>query len=226
MERRTENKIVLIVRRTRLDELISRFNTEAQARFQVEHMGADFRDYQAEDRTYKQAVRHAENILSRHGRVQVVDRTFVPNFIFGGRDTVVALGQDGLVANVLKYLTGQLLLGVNPDPQRGGGALLPFAVPDLDLLMPEVFSGKRPVADVTMAQATLNPAQAICAVNDSFIGPRTHTSARYTIAPLTAQRAILPAGSLSPRGSVPRGGSAAYLLVLPESLLLCRPGLS
>ena len=53
MERLTENKIVLIVRRTRLDELIARFNTEDQARFYVEHLGADFSDYQAEDRTYK-----------------------------------------------------------------------------------------------------------------------------------------------------------------------------
>ena len=119
MERLTENKIVLIVRRTRLDDLIARFNTEDQARFYVEHLGADFSDYQAEDHTYKHAVREAQGILSRHGRLQVVHRTFVPNFIFGPKDTVVALGQDGLVANVLKYLDGQLLLGVNPDPGAG-----------------------------------------------------------------------------------------------------------
>ena len=83
MERLTENKIVLIVRRTRLDDLIARFNTEDQARFYVEHMGADFADYQAEDRIYKAAVRQAEETLSRHGRLQIVSRVFVPNFIFG-----------------------------------------------------------------------------------------------------------------------------------------------
>ena len=48
MERRTENKVVVVVRRTRLDELIARFNTEAQARFYVEHSGADFSDYQSD----------------------------------------------------------------------------------------------------------------------------------------------------------------------------------
>ena len=181
MERRTENKIVLIVRRTRLDELIARFNTESQARFYVEHLGADFSDYQAEDLTYKHAVREAQDILARHGRLQVVDRAFVPNFIFGPRDTVVALGQDGLVANVLKYLDGQLLVGVNPDPGRWEGVLLPFTNSDLDLVMPEVFTEKRPVRDVTMAQARLNTGETLCAVNDLFIGPRTHTSARYTI---------------------------------------------
>ncbi len=181
MDRRTENKIVVVVRRTRLDELISRFNTEDQARFYVEHLGADFSDYQTEARIYKQVVRDAENILSHHGRVQVVDRVFLPNFIFGTADTVVAIGQDGLVANVLKYLNGQLLIGVNPDAKRWEGVLLPFTLEDLDLVMPEVFAKKRPVADVTMAEARLNNGQCLSAVNDLFIGPRTHTSARYSI---------------------------------------------
>jgi NAD kinase len=181
MERLTENKIVLIVRRTRLDELTARFNTEDQARFYVEHLGADFSDYQAEDRTYKAAVREAEEILSRHGRLQVVSRAFVPNFIFGPKDTIVVLGQDGLVANVMKYLDGQLLLGVNPDPGRWEGVLLPFQVPDLDGLMPEVFAEKRAIRAVTMAEAKLNTGQVLRGVNDLFIGPRTHISARYTI---------------------------------------------
>ena len=181
MERLTENKIVLIVRRTRLDELVARFNTEDQARFYVEHLGADFSDYQTEDRTYKRAVGETESVLSRHGRLQVVDRAFVPNFIFGARDTVVALGQDGLVANVLKYLDGQLLVGVNPDADRWEGVLLPFTIPELDVLLPEVFAGKRPVRIVTMAQAVLNTGETLCGVNDLFIGPRSHTSARYSI---------------------------------------------
>ena len=181
MKRQTENKIVVVVRRTRLDELIARFNTEDQARFYVEHLGADFSDYQTEDQIYKQVVQEAEDLLSRHGRVQIVDRTFVPNFIFGPKDTVVAIGQDGLVANVLKYLDGQLLIGVNPDTKRWEGILLPFTVADLDLIMPEVFTERRPVADVTMAEARLNTGERLSAVNDLFIGPRTHTSARYSI---------------------------------------------
>ncbi len=181
MERRTENKIVLIVRKTRLDELRTRFNTEDQARFYIEHLGADFTDYQVEDRTYKYALREAEHILSQHGRLQTIDRAFVPNFIFGPTDTVVALGQDGLVANILKYLDGQLLVGVNPDIKRWEGILLPFTVADLNRLLPDVFAQKRPVHDVTMAEARLNNGQTLRGVNDLFIGPRSHTSARYTI---------------------------------------------
>lgn len=181
MERSSENKVVLVVRKTRLDDLIARFNTEDQARFYIEHLGADFSDYRNEDRIYKNAVRDASRIISRHGRLQVVDRSFIPNFIFGPHDTVVALGQDGLVANVLKYLEGQVLIGVNPDPKRWEGVLLPFRVADLGTILPEVFAGKRPIREVTMAVARLNNGQSLMGVNDLFIGPRTHTSARYEI---------------------------------------------
>lgn len=179
MEPRTENKIILVVRHTRLDELIARFNTLEQAKFYVEHLSGDFSDYQAEDQLYKRAVHHTEEILSRIGRVQLLDRTFLPNFIFGAKDVVVAVGQDGLVANVLKYLNDQPLIGVNPDPQRWEGVLLPFEVKDLSKILPDVFSSNRILKEVTLAEAKLNTGESICAVNDLFVGPRSHTSARY-----------------------------------------------
>jgi hypothetical protein len=181
MNRLTENKIILITRRTRLDDLISRFNTLDQARFYIEHLGADFSDYIAEDRRYKDWVGAAQQIISKLGRLQVVDRDFVPNFIFGEHDTVVVLGQDGLVANILKYLETQPVLGVNPDPERWEGVLLPFTVPDLNTVLLEVFAAKREIKKVTMAKAILNTGQTLYGVNDFFIGPRTHTSARYSI---------------------------------------------
>jgi NAD kinase len=181
MERTSENKIVLIVRKTRLDELIARFNTESQARFYVEHLGADFSDYKREHETYKAAVQAAQRLLSGVGRLQTVDREFLTNFIFGQNDTVVVLGQDGLVANCLKYLNGQSVVGVNPDPARWEGVLLPFRVPDLPKVIPDVFSRSRPICEVTMAKAELNNGQTLYGVNDLFIGPKSHTSAHYEL---------------------------------------------
>jgi NAD kinase len=177
----TENKIILVVRATRLDELIARFNTREQAKFYIEHLGADFSDYEAEDEQYKFCVRNGKDTLSRLGRLQVVRREFVPNFIFGSGDTIVVLGQDGLVANVLKYLTKQPVLGVNPDPSRWEGVLLPFQVDDLESAVADVFAGKREIRKITMARADLNDGQVLYGVNDLFIGPQSHTSARYAI---------------------------------------------
>jgi hypothetical protein len=86
-----DRKIVLIVRDTRLDELIVRFNTVQQAQFYVEHLGADFGDYLAEQRQYRAAALEAETALRAFGRVQRVDRRYLGNFIFGADDIVVGL---------------------------------------------------------------------------------------------------------------------------------------
>lgn len=177
----SENRIVLVSRRTRLEDLVARFNTLTQARFYVEHLGADFSDYQTEHDRYLGALRSAQRVLGQHGRLHVVDRGFLPNYVFGKRDVVVALGQDGLVANTIKYLADQPLIGVNPDRDRWDGVLLPFQVADLDALIPEVFAGRRPIKEITMAKATLNNGQVLHAVNDFFIGARSHVSARYQI---------------------------------------------
>src|SRR5215468_9924720 len=181
MNRLTENKIVLVTRPTRLAELVIRFNTVSQARFYIEHQGADFSDYLREDETYHRALVEAQKILAQIGRVQTVDRGFLPNFVFAPNDTIVTLGQDGLVANTLKYLDGQPVIGVNPDPARWDGKLLPFQIGDLPKLMPEVVLGKRTTRRVTMAKAALNNGQTLYGVNDLFIGPKTHSSARYLI---------------------------------------------
>lgn len=177
----SENKIILIKRKTRLEELVVRYNTIQQAQFYIERLGADFSDYLSEDFTYRKAVEAAVTELSAAGRLQLLDRQHVPNFIFGERDTVVVLGQDGLVANTLKYLREQPLIGVNPDPQRWDGVLLPFTVKDLRQLVPEVLRSQRQVREVTLARAELNDGQSLYGVNDLFIGRRTHVSARYQL---------------------------------------------
>jgi NAD kinase len=181
MNRLTDNKIVVVTRPTRLAELVIRFNTVSQARFYVEHQGVDFSDYLREDETYHRALAATQTALASIGRVQVVDRGFLPNFVFAPDDTVVTLGQDGLVANTLKYLDGQPVVGVNPDPERWDGRLLPFRVNDLSTVMPEVVSRKRRTRLVTMAKVELNNGQTLCGVNDLFIGPKSHSSARYLL---------------------------------------------
>ena len=174
-------RIVLVVRKTRLEDLVARFNTVEQARFYVQHLGADFGDYELEHRTYQQTVLAAETTLRRFGRLHKLDRGFLPNFLFAPDALVVVLGQDGLVANTLKYLSGQSVIGVNPDPGRWDGVLLPFVVDDLASVTPAAQSGKRALRKVTMARVRLSDGQELHAVNDLFIGPRSHVSARYDI---------------------------------------------
>ena len=181
MNRMTENKIVIIHRKTRLDELVVKYNTLDQARFYVEHLGADFSDYQLEDRKYKEALATVERKLSGLGLVQPLERSYVPSFVFGPNDIVVVVGQDGLVANTLKYLDAQPVVAVNPDPSRWDGVLLPFKVEDVEKITKDLFNHKRLFQEITLARASLTDGQTMYAVNDLFIGPKTHTSARYIL---------------------------------------------
>lgn len=176
-----DRKVVLVTRRTRLEELVTRFHTLAQARFYIEHLGQDFHEYEHEHAAYLAAKQTVLEPLSRLGRFQAIDRGFLPNFIFGDDDIVIALGQDGLVANTMRYLSGHPLIGVNPDPYRNDGVLLPFEPADLSPILKETMRDERPRQIVTMAQATLADGQVLYGVNDVFIGPRSHVSARYEI---------------------------------------------
>lgn len=175
------NKVVLVKRRTRYEELKKRYNTVEQARFYIEHLGADFSDYEREDAAYNFALETVRALVRPLARLQEIDREYLPNMIFGADDIVIALGQDGLVANVMKYLSGQPLIGVNPDSARFDGVLLPFEAGDLEKLLPKVIKGSFSAKSVAMGKAESKDGQVLYAVNDFFVGVGNHTSARYLI---------------------------------------------
>lgn len=176
-----ERRVVLVTRRTRLDNLVARYNTLGQAKFYVEHLGADFSDYVKENEAYAASLSVTVQALQAWGRYQIVDRSLLANFVFAPSDIVVALGQDGLVANTMKYLEGQPLIGLNPEPARWDGVLLPFQPADLVAILPAVAADQRDTRSVTMAEARLSDGQVLRAVNDLFIGPRSHSSALYDL---------------------------------------------
>lgn len=175
------NKVVLIKRRTRYEELKRRYNTVEQAKFYIEHLGADFSDYELEDKLYNKALEDVRNLVRPYARLQEIDREYIPNMIFGANDIVIAVGQDGLVANVMKYLDGQPLIGINPDPARWDGVLLPFEAGDVERVLPTVINGTFNAKNVTMGKVESRDGQVLYAVNDFFVGVTNHTSARYHI---------------------------------------------
>lgn len=177
-----DRKVILIVRSTPLEDLIVKHQTYSQAKFYIEHLGQDIRDYEIEHEAYMKAKESVMAVLENWGRFQVVNRAFLPNFLFGEHDIVVTLGQDGLVANTLKYLAGQPLVGLNPLPSLYDGILLPFHYADFKKILADVAHDKRECQSISMVQADLSDGQKLYAVNDLFIGPKTHTSARYALA--------------------------------------------
>lgn len=175
------DKIVIVTRKTRLEELILRFNTRAQAKFCIEHAGGDFGEYEREDAAYKQALSKVRQGLDLGLKVQLIERELTPTYMFAATDLVVTLGQDGLVANTAKYVDRQPLLGVNPDPERFDGVLLPFLPEQVRAAVTTVLRGSYRAREVTLAEVRLDDGQRLLAFNDLFVGAASHVSARYRI---------------------------------------------
>ncbi|MBQ0533057.1 sugar kinase [Providencia huaxiensis] len=181
MQRNNDVRFVLVMRKTRLQELIERFNTWPQAKFYLEHNHVEVSDYLNEHDLYQRQLIQAESILKSLGRFQLLERKLLPSYQFSKHDIVIVIGQDGLVANTLKYLNGQPIIAINPDPERWDGQLLPFEIGQLQEVVMNTLKGKIEQKMVTFAQATTNDGQSLLAVNDLFIGPKSHTSARYLL---------------------------------------------
>lgn len=175
-------KLLIVTRKTRLQELVSRFNTRSQAKFYIEHAGGEFADYEREDDAYGRALDLLQRTLDFEIPQQLVERTLIPTFQFQKEDLIVTLGQDGLVANTAKYVGSQPIVAVNPEPERFDGILLPFLTDGARVAVAKVLEGKPALREITLAEAILNDGQRLLGFNDLFIGAHSHISALYRIA--------------------------------------------
>jgi NAD kinase len=205
---RVERKIGLVTRPTRLEGVIAEHGTASQAKFrmirakqaaprrqvgtsvleaaredEVLALGAarDFDRLHDEDFSYRSLLARLRTELGELAPVHMLDRMYLPRYVFGPEDVVVTLGQDGLVANCAKYALGRPIVGVNPDPRQFDGILLPFTADEAASAVRGALRGHASVRHVTLAEATLVDGQRLLAFNDLFIGARTHVSARYRL---------------------------------------------
>src|SRR5205085_5311990 len=114
---RATKRVTVITRPTRLAGLLQRWGTRGQAkfRFRFNKMAAfarageldqaasvqkhaedvDFELLEDEDEVYADAVSRMTRDLDLGFPVQVIDRSFMPNYDFSMSTAVVVLGQDG-----------------------------------------------------------------------------------------------------------------------------------
>jgi len=172
---------IIVKNKTRLETLIERFNTKAQAKFYIERLGGNFDDYVLEHETFHQSLQSLQTQLSKVLKNKLVERNFVPNYIFTEKNLIVVIGQDGLVANTAKYSKGIPIVAVNPDKERYDGVLLPFDTSNFIFGVDRVLNNSFQQKIIRFAEAKLNDGQRLLAFNDLFIGASSHVSARYKI---------------------------------------------
>lgn len=174
-------RAVFVTRETDYELLLARHATRGQAKFFLESRGQRIDVLEDRDRQLHAAVHQARAAVPGDWRQAQVGRADLDRFLFGPEDVVVAVGQDGLVANVAKYLDGQPVLGVNPAPDLYDGVLVRVPVARLGRSLIASVAGAARAERRTMVEVRLDTGERLLALNEVFVGHRSHQSARYRI---------------------------------------------
>jgi NAD kinase len=192
-------RAVVVHRKTEFAELVARHGTRQQVEFFLRTRGRSLDEVETRHAVQEAALSTVAQAIPLDWRRADLERGDLARFAFSDEDVIVAVGQDGLVANVAKYLAGQPVIGINPEPERNPGILVPHP--------PEAIAGLLAAARTTdrkhiqarvMVEATLDDGQRLTALNEIYVGHPTHQSARYRIA--------------NPDGDVERQSSSGVLV--------------
>jgi hypothetical protein len=174
-------RVVVATRPTALQRVIERHGAPGQARFFLASRGLSLDVLERWQHEQDAAVAAVDAAIPVEWRRAHVRRSEVDRFLFEPDDIVVAVGQDGLVANLAKYLAGQPVIGINPSPDAFDGVLVPHAPHHAHELLIAVADGRGRFEERTMVQADLDDGQRLLGLNEVFVGHVSHQSARYRI---------------------------------------------
>jgi len=174
-------RVVIVTRPTDYERLLQQHGTLGQARFFLERRGQTLDAMLSAHSQQAQALNIVEASIPAHWRRGRVSREALDRFLFEPEDLVVAVGQDGLVANVAKYLQGQCVIGINPSPERYPGVLVPHPPDRAGPLLLAAAERAVTIQARIMVEAHLDDGQQLLALNEVFVGHTSHQSARYRL---------------------------------------------
>ncbi|WP_285240147.1 hypothetical protein [Pseudarthrobacter sp. MEB009] len=177
-------RLVIVHRRTELQELLDRHATRGQAEFFLRTRGRSISDVQARHDRITAALVTVRAAIPAEWRQAEVERADLSRFLLTPEDVIAVVGQDGLVANTAKYLSGQPVIGIDPEPGANPGILVrhsPEAAAALLGRISEAGDAGLACLDLATVTARLDDGQEISALNEVFIGHASHQSARYQL---------------------------------------------
>ncbi|MFI1721044.1 hypothetical protein [Streptomyces sp. NPDC020489] len=171
-------RVVLVHRTTEYEELVAHHGTHGQAAFFLSSRGRNIEEVAARHRRTRAALAEVTSAIPLTWRQSRVERADLDRFLFAPEDVVVVVGQDGLVANVAKYLSGQPVLGIDADPGRNPGVLVRHRPSDTAALLRATGSAAE---ELTMVEAVADDTQRLVALNEIYLGAPGHQTARYRL---------------------------------------------
>lgn len=172
-------RAVVVHRTTEYEELLARHGTHGQAAFFLASRGRDVAEVSERHRRARRALAEVTSAIPLAWRRTQVERADLDRFLFAPEDVVVVVGQDGLVANVAKYLDGQPVVGIDTDPGRNPGVLVRHRPEQASVLLPSV--GSTHADELTMVEAVADDTQRLVALNEIYLGTAGHQTARYRL---------------------------------------------
>jgi hypothetical protein len=174
-------RAVLVHRRTELTELVERHGTYGQAAFFLRRRGRTIADVQERHERVQSAIAQVAGAIPAAWRRGRLERADLPRFLFEPGDIVVVVGQDGLVANVARYLDGQPVVGINAEPARNPGVLVAHPPAAAGALLAAAAGARPPLDRRAMVAARTDDGQELAALNEIYLGSAGHQTARYTL---------------------------------------------
>ena len=179
-------RVVVVHRRTEREQIIREQGTWEQAKFQAKLRKSSVALSAVSDRfdASERALQTVSSAIPSAWRRGAVERGDLDRFLFEPEDLVVVVGQDGLVANVAKYLNGQPVIGIDSSPGSGMGVLVRHRPTDCAKLLDAVLEHRAHEQQRTMVEATVDDAASgltLTALNEIYLGSPTHQSARYEL---------------------------------------------
>lgn len=182
MSKSVPPRVVVVTRRTDYQRVLERHATAGQARFFLQSRGQSLDALAEAHQAFESALHRVLGAVPLSWRRTRIERDGLDRFLFEPEDLVVAVGQDGLVANVAKYLRHQCVIGINPLPASYDGVLVRHAPAAIDDLLHDTVAGRCRLEARAMVRARLDDGLELRALNEIFVGHQSHQSARYRIA--------------------------------------------
>jgi hypothetical protein len=217
-------RIVVVARSTEYAVLLARHGTREQTRFFLETRGRSIDDVETRDEAQRMALTTITAGIPVDWRRTRVERADLDRFLFEPGDIVVTVGSSGLVANVAKYLDGQPVIGVNPDPTVHAGIVAGHRPTAVAGLVRATVAGRVTFDERTMAEAVLDDGQRVLALNEVFLGHRSHQSARYRIGCAGGEEHQSSSGIVVTTGTGSTGWGRSISLERHSDIRLPEPG--
>ncbi|GAA4544931.1 NAD(+)/NADH kinase [Streptomyces collinus] len=171
-------RAVLVHRITEYEELVAHHGTHGQAAFFLASRGRDIGEVAERHERTRRALAEVTSAIPLTWRQARLERADLDRFLFAPEDVVIVVGQDGLVANAAKYLSGQPVLGIDTEPGRNPGVLVRHRPRDTAELLAVAGAS---VDELTMVEAVADDTQRLVALNEIYLGAAGHQTARYRL---------------------------------------------